>query len=104
LGLGHHLDMLLQVLRTLEALATEVAFVGLQWDVDSNVRCYVVALYCRSTAKVPAASQVKIISAFSANMALTDVLLKKISCKTGKSSDRLGIVPKKKVPPKNSLS
>jgi hypothetical protein len=38
------LDVLLQILRSLERLATKVALMRLEGDVDADVRCDVVAL------------------------------------------------------------
>lgn len=42
--IGMSLDVLLQILGSLEGLATEVALMRLEGDVDANVRCYVVTL------------------------------------------------------------
>lgn len=67
--------MLLQVLGTLEALATEVALVRLERNMDTNVRCDVVALDGGCAAIVPAAGQVQIISALATDMALTNVVI-----------------------------
>lgn len=69
------LDMLLQVLRTLEGLATEVALVRLQGDMDTNVRRDVVALDRGGTAGTPLTSQVQVVGALAADMALTHVFL-----------------------------
>lgn len=52
------LDVLLEILRTLEGLATEIALVRLQRDVDANVRGDVIALYSCRTAVAPLTGQV----------------------------------------------
>jgi hypothetical protein len=67
--------MLLQVLRALEGLATEVAFVRLEWHVYSNVRGNVISLDCCRTAVAPLTGQIQIVGTFAANMALTDMVL-----------------------------
>ena len=67
--------MLLQVLGTLEALATEVALVRLERNMDTDVRRDVVALDGGCAAIVPAAGQVEIVSALATDMALTDVVI-----------------------------
>lgn len=69
------LNVLLQVLGTLEGLSAEVALVRLERNVYANVRSDVVALHCRGPARVPLASQVEVVGALPANMALTDVVL-----------------------------
>lgn len=67
--------MLLQVLRTLERLATELTLVRLQGNVNTDVRGDVISLDCSSSARVPLASQVEVVCALTANMTLTDVLV-----------------------------
>lgn len=67
--------MLLQVLRTLEGLSAEVALVRLERNVHADVRGDVIALYCCGPARVPLASQVEVVGALPADMALTDVVL-----------------------------
>jgi hypothetical protein len=73
-----YLDMLLQVLRTLKRLATELTLVRLQGNVNTNVRGYVITLDSGSSAWVPLASQVKVVCALATNMALTDVLVESL--------------------------
>jgi len=73
--IGMSLDVLLEILRTLEGLATEVTFVRLQRDMDTDVRCDVVTLDSGGTAGCPLARQVEIVSALAANMFVTDVLV-----------------------------
>jgi len=69
------LDVLLQILRSLESLTAEVALVRLQGHVNTNVRRDVVTLYSRSTAVTPLASQVQVVSTLTTNMAFADVVL-----------------------------
>lgn len=69
------LDVLLQILRALERLATEVAFVRLQWDVYTDMRRDVVALDCRCAAVAPLTCQVQIVSALATDMALANMIL-----------------------------
>lgn len=70
-----YLDMLLQVLRTLEGLAAELAFVRLERHVNANVRGDVVALDGGGAARVPLASEVQVVGALAANMTLTQMFL-----------------------------
>jgi len=42
--IGVSLDVLLEILRSLESLATEVALMRLEGNVDTNMRCDVIAL------------------------------------------------------------
>jgi hypothetical protein len=55
------LDMLLQILRSLERLLAVVALVGLEWDVDANVTCDVVPLHSRGPASSPGAGEIEIV-------------------------------------------
>lgn len=73
------LDMLLQVLGTLEGLSTEVTLVRLQGNVDSDMRRDVVALDRRGTAAAPLAGQVEVVGALTANMSFTNVFLGTVS-------------------------
>jgi hypothetical protein len=75
--IGVGFDVLLQVLRTLECLSAEVAFVWLKGDVDSNVGGDVVALDGGGTARVPATSEVQIVGALTSDVLLADVLLER---------------------------
>lgn len=74
------LDVFLQILRTLECLATEIALVRLQGHMDSDVRGDVVTLDGGSTAVAPLASEVQVVCALTSNMALTDVILWMLVC------------------------
>jgi len=69
------LDVLLEILRTLERLSAEVTFVWLQWNVDSDVRGDVVALDGGGSALIPATGQVEVVGALASNVLLADVLL-----------------------------
>lgn len=69
------LDMLLEVLRALEGLATEITFVRLQRNVDSNMRGDVITLDCRGATVSPRASQIEVISALAPDMAFANVFL-----------------------------
>lgn len=73
--IGVGLDMLLEILGTLERLSAEVALVWLQRDVHTNVRGDVVALHRCGAARVPLASQVEVVGALPSNVPLTDVVL-----------------------------
>jgi len=76
--------VLLEILRTLECLTTEVTFVGLQGYMDSNVGGNVVTLHCSGAARVPTTSQVQVVGAFATNMLFTNMLLQRISCYSGR--------------------
>jgi hypothetical protein len=67
--------VLLQILRSFEALSTEVTLVRLERDVDADVRSDVITLHRCRAAGIPAAGKVQIVGALATNMALTDVLL-----------------------------
>ena len=69
------LDMLLQILRTLERLAAEVALMRLERHVDANVRCDVIALHGGGSAGAPLAGKVEVVGALATDMALADVVL-----------------------------
>lgn len=69
------LDMFLEVLWAFEGLATEIAFVRLEWDVDSNVRGDVVTLDRRGAAATPLTGQVEVVGGFAADVALADMFL-----------------------------
>lgn len=67
--------MFFQVLRTLEGLTTEVTFVRLQWDVDSNVRGNVVTLHSGGAALIPATREIEVICALTTHVLLANVFL-----------------------------
>ena len=72
---GMSFDMLLEVLRTLEALATKVAFVRLQWDMNADVRGDVVAFDGRRMTISPRTHQVEVVRTLAADMTIADVFL-----------------------------
>jgi hypothetical protein len=67
--------MLFKVLGTLEGLAAELTLMRLHGHMNKDVRDHVVSLYGGSPTRVPLASQVEVVVALAANMALTNVLL-----------------------------
>ena len=67
--------MLLEILRALEGLATKLAFVRLQGNMDTDVRGDVVTLDGAGAALAPSAGQVEIVSRLAADMALAHMLL-----------------------------
>jgi hypothetical protein len=69
------LDMLLQILRPLEGLAAEVAFVRLQRDVHADVRGDVVTFHRRRAAIAPLAGQVEVVGTLATNVTLADMVL-----------------------------
>lgn len=69
------LDMLLQILRTFERLATRWTLVRLQWNVNANVRGDVISLDRRRLASSPLASQTQVVGTLPSNMLLADVIL-----------------------------
>lgn len=72
---GMGLDMLLQVLRTLEGLAAKVALMRLERDMNADVRSDVITLDRGGAASTPLASQVEVVCTFATNMTLADVIL-----------------------------
>jgi len=76
---GMSLDMLLEILRTLEGLAAEVALMGLQRHMDSNVGGDMIALDSGGPALVPLAGEVQVVGALAANMLLADVIVEDFS-------------------------
>lgn len=73
--IGVPLDVLLEILRPLERLAAENAFVWLEWHVNADVRGEMVALHGGGAASTPLARQVEIVGALATDMALADVVL-----------------------------
>lgn len=76
------LDMLLQILRTLEGLPTEVTFVRLQRNVDSDVGSDMITLDSGSSARVPSTGEVQVICALSSDMFLADMFKKSLRRRT----------------------
>ena len=69
------LDVLLQVLRPLEGLATKVASVRLQRYVNTDVRCDVVAFHNGDATGTPGTSEVEVIGTFATDVAFANVFL-----------------------------
>jgi hypothetical protein len=76
------LDMLLQILWALKGLSAEITLVWLERDVDANVGGYVITLDGSGAAAAPLASQVQIVCALSAHMALAHMLLERTALVT----------------------
>lgn len=74
------LDVLLQILRALESLATEVALMWLQGHVNTDVRSNVITLDRGGAAVAPLAGQVQVVGALATNMTFTDVVLWDVRC------------------------
>jgi len=73
------LNVLLEILRALEGFAAEVAFVRLEWHVNTNVRSDVVALDGGGTASAPCASQIEVVSALAPDVTFTHMVLEILS-------------------------
>jgi len=69
------LDVLLEILGTLESLATELALVRLQGHMDSDVGGNMIALDCGGTALTPCAGEIEVISRLATNMAFTNMFI-----------------------------
>lgn len=70
------LDMLLEILRALESLATELALVWLQRDMDADVTRDVIALDGSGTALTPRAGEVEVVGGLAPDMTFADVILR----------------------------
>jgi len=77
---GVRLDVLLEILGSLERLAAKVALVRLQGHMDTDVRCDVITLDGSGSARIPLARQVEVVGALPANMAFTDVIVECLGC------------------------
>ena len=69
------LDMLLEILRAFERLATEIASMRLQGDMDANVGGNMVPLDHGDVAVGPSTLQIKIVCALATDMNLAHVVL-----------------------------
>ena len=69
-------DMLFQVLRTFELLATECTAMRLQRHVNSNMRRYMIALLQGDVAIAPPTGQVEVVGALAANVLLANMILR----------------------------
>ena len=72
---GVSLDMLLQVLRTFEGLATEFASMRLQGNMDANVGGDVVSLDNGDATVTPRAGQIQIVGTLTADMIFAHMVL-----------------------------
>ncbi len=70
-----YLDMLLEILGPLEGLATELALVRLERDMDADVRGDVIALDSGGPTLVPLASQHEVVRALATHMFLAEMVL-----------------------------
>jgi hypothetical protein len=68
--------MFLEILRTLESFATELAFMRFQRNMDSNVGGDMIAFDSCGTAATPLTSQIEVVGTFSTDMSFADVLLR----------------------------
>ena len=71
--------MLLEILWSLERLATEVAFVRLKRHMNAHVRGDVVALHGGCATSSPLTGEVEIVRRLATNMALADMVLEEMS-------------------------
>lgn len=69
------LDMFFEILRALEGFATEFAFVRFQGNMDTDVRCDMVAFHCCGTAATPLTRQIEIVGTLAADVSFADMLL-----------------------------
>ena len=69
------LDVLLQILGPLEGLATKIAPVRLQRDMNADVRRDVVAFHDSNAAGTPSTSQVEIVGTFATDVTFANMLL-----------------------------
>jgi len=73
--IGMGLDVLLQILGTLEALAAHVAAMWFEGHMDPDVACDVVSLDGLGVAGAPGAGQAEIIRRFPSNVFLTQMII-----------------------------
>lgn len=73
--IGVGLDMLLQILGTLEGLSASRALVGFEWNMHSDMRSDMIPLHCGGPAAAPCAGQIQIVGTFPTDMAFTNMLL-----------------------------
>lgn len=69
------LDVFLQILRSLEGLAAKVALVGLERNMDADVRSDVITLDSSDATRAPVTCEVEVVGALATDVTLTDVLL-----------------------------
>lgn len=73
--IGVGLDMLFEILRTLEGLAAEITLVWFKRDMHSNMGGDVIPFYGGGAAAAPLAGQVQVVGALATDMAFADVFL-----------------------------
>lgn len=73
--IGMGLDMFLEILWALEGLATELALVRLEWNMNSNVGGDMITFDGGGVALAPLAGQVEVVSRLASDMALADMFL-----------------------------
>ena len=72
--------MLLQVLGSLEALATKVALVRLERNMNTDMRSDVITLDSSCPTLIPLAREVEVVGALATNMLLANVFLEREFC------------------------
>lgn len=87
--IGVCFDMFLQILRTFECFAAELAFVRLERDMNSNVRGDVVTFDSCGSALTPSAGQVEVVGGFSTDMSFAHVFLDEVVSLQVKGGRRL---------------
>ena len=75
-----YLNMLLQVLGSLEALAAEVALVRLEGNMDTDMRSDVVTLDSGCPTLIPLAGEVQVVGALATNVLFANVFLERKFC------------------------
>jgi len=73
---GVSFDVLLQILRTLEALAAHVASMRLERNVDSDVASNVISFDCFGVAISPGTGQAEVVGRFASNMCFAQMIVK----------------------------
>jgi hypothetical protein len=73
--LGVRLDVLLEVLRSLEGLAAHFTFMRLQWDMHTNMRRDVITLHRGGIAVTPRTHKIQVVRGLAADVLLTDMIL-----------------------------
>lgn len=68
-------DVLLEILRTFEGLSTELALVGLEGYMDTDMRCDMVALDGGGPTASPTTGEVQVIGTLTTDVTLADVIL-----------------------------
>jgi hypothetical protein len=86
--IGVRLDVFLEVLGTLEGFTAEIAFMGLERDMNSDVRGNVVPLEGGGPAASPLARETQVVAALSADVSLAEMILRlTVNCCTLRTPD-----------------